>query len=197
MSGLRMLFWGIESSELKILNGINKGITPWQTEKTIKTARRLGIRNLGFIMVGNPGEKEKEIKNTTKLAKKLKLDYIQICRTIPKPGSELHKIATDEKKYDYWREFISSREEERRIYVPGVSLRQLKIEKLLKWAYYSFYFRPVYIWNTLLKTRSINELIRYSKVALRMLIHYFYTDVEVSRGREIFKKISHLWDIKT
>ena len=51
----------------------------------------------------------------------------------------------------------------------------------LKRAYYSFYFRPGYIWRTLKKTRSREELERYIKVGLRMVGNHFTSDIDEAR----------------
>jgi len=189
-SGLRMIFWGIESGVKDVLNGINKEIEPEQAEKAVRLAKKYGIRNLGFLMLGSPGEREKDIKRTMEWAKELGLDYVQICRTIPKPGSELHQKLKEQGK-DYWRDFILGKEKERRIYVPGRVISEERLEELLKRAYYSFYFRPKYVLHTLFKTRSLGELFRYIRVALRMLFHYFYTDVEITKRRRFIKKLAH------
>lgn len=190
-SGLRMVFWGIESGSNEVLNGINKGIQLTQTEKAIKLAHKLRIKSLGFLMLGNPGETRKDIRNTVALAKKLKLDYVQICRTIPKPGTELYRKLVETTNYDYWRELVLGKTVEKRIYVPDRKLSPQQIEKMLKWAYYSFYYRPIYIWRTLINTRSPFELLRYVRVALRMIFHYFYTDVKVAKDSRLFYVLSH------
>jgi len=190
-SGLRMIFWGIESGNAGTLENINKEINLSQTEKAIAVSRKLGIRNLGFLMAGNPGEKAEDIKETLKWAKKLKLDFVQICRAIPKPGSKMHFDVVRETGYDYWKEFVLGREGEKRIYVPGVALSQRKIESLLKKMYYGFYFRPVFILRTLTRLRSFGELARYVKVALRMIGHYFHTDIGAAGKPDFVKKSAH------
>ncbi|MFC2091244.1 B12-binding domain-containing radical SAM protein [Elusimicrobiota bacterium] len=194
--GLRMVFWGIESSSQKTLDEVDKGITPGKTEDTLRLANKLRIRNLGFVMLGNPGETRKEIHETVRWIKKLKLDYVQICRTIPKPGSLLHKIQAGKEGYDYWREFVLGNEEEKRIYVSQRMMSEAELENLLNWAYYSFYFRLAYIWHTLIGLRSLGEFMRYLRVAIRMLLHFFYTDVEITKSSKIFHVLAHRWRIR-
>ncbi|MEW6555751.1 MAG: radical SAM protein [Elusimicrobiota bacterium] len=191
LSGCRMIFWGIESSSQKVLNEVNKGITHNRTAVVIKTAKKFGIRNLGFLMIGNPGDTEDTVTDTVKFAKKLALDYVQICRTIAKPATELHKQLVKNTGTDYWRDFVLMKLGEQRIPTPWVRMNQAKIEKLLKRAYYSFYFRPGYIFQTLQRTKSFSELARYIKVAIRMVFHYFYTDVSIAMGSRFIQKLAH------
>ncbi|MCG2725748.1 MAG: radical SAM protein [Elusimicrobia bacterium] len=176
-AGCRMIFWGIESSSQNVLNQVNKEITPRQVSYAIKTAKKFGIRNLGFLMVGNPGDNKESIKQTVKFAKDLDLDYVQICRAIPKPDTQFHKELVQKTGFDYWKEFVSLKVGEERI--PTLwNMPQDKAEKLLKWSYYSFYFRPSYILGTLRKIKSIDEFARYTIVGLKMLLNYLHTDVK-------------------
>ncbi len=189
--GLRMIFWGIESADKDILTRIDKNIVPAQTEAAVGMARKLKIKNLGFLMIGNAGEERNDVVKTINWAKKLELDYAQICRTIPKPGSLLNRQITDETGQDYWRDFILGKEQEKRIFNPQSRLTEEEAEKLLKWAYYSYYFRLRFILRTLVNTRSLGELLRYCRVAIRMLSHYFYTDVRFNKNFSFFRFFPH------
>ncbi|HOI41620.1 MAG TPA: radical SAM protein [Elusimicrobiales bacterium] len=176
-AGCRMIFWGIESSSQNVLDEVNKDITPAQVSRAIEMARGRGIRNLGFLMVGNPGDTEESIEATVDFAKTLGLDYVQICRAIPKPGTEFHRDVAAKTGRDYWSEFVALKKGEERIPVSWTEMPQEKVEKLLKKAYLSFYFRPGFIWRTLRKTRSFEELGRYAATAIKMLFNYLHTDV--------------------
>ena len=191
-AGCRMIFWGIESSSRNVLHQVNKEITPQQVPYAIKTAKKFGIRNLGFLMVGNPGDTEKSIKQTVEFAKGLDLDYVQICRAIPKPNTQFHKELIQKTGFDYWKEFVSLKVGEERIPMHWIDMPQDKVEKLLKWSYYSFYFRPGYILKILFKIKSIGEFIRYATTALKMLFNYLHTDVENPGKEPLAKKPVHL-----
>jgi radical SAM superfamily enzyme YgiQ (UPF0313 family) len=137
----------------------------------------MGIRNLGFLMIGNPFDTAETVRDTMRFVKKIDLDYVQICRTIAKPGTELNKILVREVRYDYWKDFVLGKVGEERLGTPWTEMDQQRIEGLLKGAYFRFYFRFSYIAHTLFHTRSLNELLRYMKVGIRMLYNYFYSDV--------------------
>lgn len=177
-AGCRMIFWGIESSSQNVLDQVNKEITPQQVAYAIKTAKKAGIRNLGFLMVGNPGDTRESIRQTVKFAKALDLDYVQICRAIAKPNTGFHKDLVQRTGVDYWKQFVSGEKGEERIPTPWTEMPQDKLEQALKWSYYSFYFRPGFILKTLSKIRSFDELARYLTAGFKMLFYHGHTDVK-------------------
>lgn len=190
-SGCRMIFWGIESASQNVLNSIHKDIKTEQTVRAIKLSKKYGIDNLGFLMIGNSGDTKQTIYDTVDFAKKLGLDYVQICRTIAKPSTELHNELIKFSGYDWWKEYILSKKEEERLPAPWSGLSQVEIENLLKKAYYRFYFRPSYIMKRIISIKSFEELFRYIKVGIRMLAHYFYTDVSGFQNNAV-KNIAHM-----
>ena len=76
-AGLTSISFGIESGNQRILNNLQKGITLEQVIDAVSSCRRLGIETLGDFIIGNPGEKKEEIKETIRFARRLKLDYAQ------------------------------------------------------------------------------------------------------------------------
>ena len=54
-------------------------------------------------------------------------------------------------------------------YIIDHDLSQIEIERLTKKAYFSFYFRPLYIVKAILRVKSLAELLKYMRVGFRML----------------------------
>lgn len=181
-AGCRKIYFGIESSNPQILKAINKGIDPERVKRAIKLSQKYGIRNMGFFMIGNPGETNKTIKETINFAKNLKLDFVQICRTIAKPCTDLDERLKKETGKDYWREYILGKVGERRLPTPWTDLTKEEIERYTKISYYAFYFRPWHILKIILRIKSFNELWRYIRVGLRMLFSYFSFDGSNTKG---------------
>lgn len=171
-SGCRRIFYGIESANPKVLKAMNKYIPTEKIKEGIRLTKKYGIRPLGFFMIGCPGETRQTVKETVRLAKELKLDYSQYSRTIAKPQTDFDRMVIEKTGRDYWRDFILGKVGEERIPTPWTDLREKEIEKFTKWAYFSFYFRPFYILRTILKTKSLSELMRYIKVGLMMLFSF-------------------------
>jgi len=176
-AGCRMIFWGIESSSQEVLDHVSKQITPGQVTRAVTLARKFGIKSLGFLMVGNPGDTEQSIARTVNFAKELDLDYVQICRAIPKPATEFHKELVRCTGTDYWKDFVTLKAGEERIRMPWTEMPQEEVERLLKRSYYSFYFRPGYILKTLRGVKSFGELTRYARAGFKMLFNHLHTDV--------------------
>jgi len=74
-AGCRCLFFGIESANQRILDYYRKGITPEQSERAVRKARKAGIDIIvGSFIVGAPDETQCEIVNTLQFANKLDID---------------------------------------------------------------------------------------------------------------------------
>ncbi len=74
-SGCKCLFFGIESANQRILDYYRKGITPEESEKAVRKARKAGVDVIvGSFIVGAPDETRREIINTLQFANKLDLD---------------------------------------------------------------------------------------------------------------------------
>lgn len=167
--GCRQILFGIESCSSEILRNIRKEISIGQVKNAISLCKKYGILTLGFFMFGNPGESKQSVKDTIKFAKELELDHAQFCMTIPKPNSELNQILIKQSGIDYWREYILGRRRDDRLPIPWINLSTRDLESYSREAYFSFYFRPLFILRTLLKVKSVTELIKYVKVAVKML----------------------------
>jgi len=104
--GCKTIAYGVESGDPGVLEKLDKNITIEQIKSAFKWAEEAGINTVGFFMVGNPMETEKEIKNTIRLIKDINADYFIANLLIPYPGSRLYDdmLKSGEMKEDYWRE---------------------------------------------------------------------------------------------
>lgn len=149
-AGCKVLYFGIESANPRILNYYNKRITPEQSKKAIRLARRAGIDVIiGSFIVGAPDETEEEIRNTINFAKKVPIDFPQFNILGVYPGTDL------------WREF-----EEKRLlrgdecWETGVAVSEIcptavplhRIKQMIHNAFYDFLRRPSYILAQIART---------------------------------------------
>jgi radical SAM superfamily enzyme YgiQ (UPF0313 family) len=89
-AGCRMLYFGIESANQHVLDYYNKGITPQQSQKTLKIARKAGIDILvGSFIIGAPNETKHDIQKTFTFIKNLEIDIPQINLLQANPGTPL------------------------------------------------------------------------------------------------------------
>lgn len=86
-SGCRLISWGIESGNEQILRHARKGAYPDKAERALTWAKRAGIMNWGYFIIGLPGETEATIRDTINFSKKLPLDIALFHVAAPYPGT--------------------------------------------------------------------------------------------------------------
>jgi radical SAM superfamily enzyme YgiQ (UPF0313 family) len=169
-AGCRTIYYGIESVSPEVLKNINKGIEAHQIAQTIKMTHKYGIETLGFFMVGNPSDTRESILETINFSKKIKLDFIQVCKAIAKPNTGLNDMLIERCGVDFWREYMLNEKRFKRLPTPWTELSEREIDELTKRFYRDFYFRPSCVVRRILKIKSIDELARYIKVGIRWFL---------------------------
>jgi radical SAM superfamily enzyme YgiQ (UPF0313 family) len=86
-AGNWLISWGIESANEQILKHAKKGADPVKAEKALNWARKAGIKNWGYFIIGLPGETEDTIRQTIDFAKRLPLDIALFHVAAPYPGT--------------------------------------------------------------------------------------------------------------
>ena len=169
-AGCKMILYGIESGDPKILKNMKKQISLDRVRQTVKLTQKHGIRVFGFFMIGAPGETKETAMRTINFAKSLDLDFVQFTRTSAKPLTELHKMITEKTGRDFWRDFVRGKTIEQKLPMPGTDLSQKEIHKLIRSAYLSFYLRPKIIIRAFFNLKSFDELWRYTRSTLKLVV---------------------------
>jgi radical SAM superfamily enzyme YgiQ (UPF0313 family) len=86
-AGSFMIAWGIESGNEQILRHAHKGAYPDKAERALTWAKKAGIMNWGYFIIGLPGETEETIRQTIDFSKKLPLDIALFHVAAPYPGT--------------------------------------------------------------------------------------------------------------
>lgn len=86
-AGCHMISWGIESGSEEILKRARKGASPDKAERALSWARKAGIKNFGYFIIGLPGETEETIKQTIAFSKTLPLNVAIFHIAAPYPGT--------------------------------------------------------------------------------------------------------------
>ncbi len=86
-AGCWYISWGIESANEQILKRTRKGYRKEQAIQALTWARRAGINNWGYFIIGLPGETEETIRETIAYAKSLPLDIALFHIAAPYPGT--------------------------------------------------------------------------------------------------------------
>jgi len=170
-AGCRRIHFGVEAGTQKILNVLRKGITVDMAKKAFILARKEKIQTLGYFMIGSPTETRQDILTTIKVAKMLKPDFAHFTITTPYPATDLYRMGLDSKvlPYDYWLEFSKNPTSDFKPLIWEENLSRQELIELLKKAYRSFYFRPLYIIKRILKVSSLKEFRSKAKAGLSLL----------------------------
>ncbi len=138
-AGCTHIMYGIESGSQKILDAMKKGITVEKIKDTIKKTNRMGIKTMGFFILGYPGETEETLKESLALISELKLFDIGAFYFTPLPGSEIYPKVCD---YGTFKEDFSKENSlENIVFIPkGTDEKTLK--KYMDMFYNSCYARP-------------------------------------------------------
>lgn len=169
-AGCKRILYGIESGSNEMLKKMGKGICIDQTQKAIAMTKAVGIKALGFFMLGVPGETEQTLYETVRFSRTLNLDYAQYHRTIAKPKTQLSLQLKEALGYDYWHEYLNENMPEKRLPAPWTRCSDVMIQKAAKQAYLAFYFRPKYLIRLITGIKSWNELMRYVRSAIGLLL---------------------------
>ncbi len=76
-SGLRAIYWGLESGSQSVLDKMNKGINIEYVPNILKNCHEIGISNLAGIIVNFPTETAEEINETIEFLKSV-MQYVTI-----------------------------------------------------------------------------------------------------------------------
>ncbi len=179
-AGCRQVNFGIESGVQELRDNIRKDITDKDIEKAIRLCRKYRLLVSCSFIFGLPGETWETAMETLKFAKQLNPDYVMFCGLVPMPGSELFELAIknsliDKEKTD-WEKYVTLLSAA----PPVVSLCDLSkndLIKLQKKVFREFYFRPRYIWETLVRTKT-REHIRQVFRGLNAILSYQCAKIE-------------------
>jgi len=135
-AGLQMAFLGVESPNEETLEHYHKQINADTSHRAIRILRKYGIQSMASFIIGDPEETRDMIKNTVKFAKMLNPDIAQFSILTPYPGTQLYQKVQDRLLSRPWELYDGLHATVRTDWLDAGEL-----ERLLKRAYFSFYFR--------------------------------------------------------
>jgi anaerobic magnesium-protoporphyrin IX monomethyl ester cyclase len=166
-AGCISISYGIESGSQRILDTIHKGVTVEKNEQAIKMTHDAGIKTVGYMMIGSPGETVEDIEKTIQFAKDMPLDYAQFAIATPLPGSELFEIWRKTHGDISWDKYKYEGGSDSPIFDDVISRKQLEAYKSR--AYKLFYVNSKYILQSLDGLKSYADFVMLFK-GLRMFL---------------------------
>ena len=160
--------YGIESADESILKSIKRDIPFSVIKDAVRWSREAGVTVFGFFMIGLPNETKETVEKTLNLMLELDLDFIQLNKFVPIPGSEAYEQIKNETGEDFWRDYTLSKVSLEDFKPYGINLTPQELDYYLEKGYKAFYYRPKYIWRKLIAVRSFKELYRMASAALSL-----------------------------
>ena len=136
-SGCKLIHFGVEAGNAKILENTNKKIDKENIKIGISATKAVGIKAAAFFIFGHPEETEKNYQETLDFALELSPDYASFHPLLPFPGSPLFEQKFG--KSPYWDEDIKLD------LTYFTKDQQSVLNKFVRKAYLRFYLRPSYI----------------------------------------------------
>lgn len=99
-AGCRWIEFGIESGSKDILKKMKKGMNVERVPYEISCCQKIGIVTLCYIIVGFPGETEKDLISTCQLLREIKSTRMVCSYFNPLPGSEIFNDLVAQGKFD-------------------------------------------------------------------------------------------------
>ena len=147
-AGFRVIKVGIESADLEVLRKSKRlPIALEHQEKMIRHCDKIGMKVVGFYVIGLENDTEETIKATLKYSKKLNTDFANFTIGTPIPGTEFYDAIKDRIKtenYDLYDNF--------HVIFDHPNLSEEKIMRYQQKALVGYYLRPRYFYKYFTKT---------------------------------------------
>jgi radical SAM superfamily enzyme YgiQ (UPF0313 family) len=156
-SGCHTIIIGIEIANIKKLKQFGRHTKEGRLQELINHCNKIGIKICGDYIIGLPGETKKDVLETIKLSKSLKIDYASFNIAAPLAGSSIRERAIEEGRLKVGElEFDSFGY--KKILGNGI-LSGEELEQLRNIAVRGFYFRVGYLVRSVLRLRTLEQLI--------------------------------------
>lgn len=159
-AGCRELLVGFESGSQYILDNAKKGLVVEDSVRFMEAARKANLKVHGCFVIGLPGETAETAEQTLKFAMGLGCSTLQFSAAIPFPGTDFYRECKKQgylKTEDY-TQWLNSGEQSSIVAYEDLTGRDMDrfVDKGLK----QFYFRPFFMAQFILDTRSFSDLYR-------------------------------------
>ncbi len=174
-AGCWLMSFGIESGDPQMLKNMKKGTTIEQAEKAVNLAKKVGIEQHCYFIIGLPGETRESALRTIIFAKRLNPTYVKFYVGTPLPGSEFFELAV-QNKWINWDDFVTQKKNLYEGLTNMISYPDFSNEEIVSYVkrgYREFYFRPKFILREFKKVKNLNGLIERFKIFRKFMKNWF------------------------
>jgi radical SAM superfamily enzyme YgiQ (UPF0313 family) len=158
-AGCEMMAYGVETATSHGLEFLQKDISVAQVREAFALTREAGIQTLGYFLLGIPGETMEDEMETVRLARELDCDYAQFGTLSPFPGTPLYDYAFSRGWIVERRATGPAERGERRPMLLDGYWTPERLDRMMKTAHRSFYFRGPYLLKRLKGLGSLSQLV--------------------------------------
>ena len=156
-AGCQYIDLGAESFNQEILGYIHKDLKVENIYAAIKILKKYGIDvKLNILLGTSPLETEKIILENIKIVKSLKASTVMFSIASPFPGTEFYNIVKENNWFDKGDYYPAYLQKKAIVSYPNLSAKDL--ERLLRWATYSYYLSPSFFMQGLKRIKSFRGL---------------------------------------
>ena len=153
-AGCDMITYGVEASDPDVLEELGKPYTIDQVKQAFRLTNKVGLPNLAYFMIGNPGEEERHVHRSARMAAELKPDMVHVSIFTPYPATDTYEKALAQGiiRTDYWRDFARNPTADFKVPPWPGPIPEPRLHQLLDLFYRKFYLRPSVVLRRLLRS---------------------------------------------
>ncbi len=192
-AGCRLISFGVETGTNEGLKELKKDVTIEKIMQVFKWCREIGILTLADYIIGFPFEKTVyDIRKNINFLITLDPDYANIGVLMLLPNTPLYNKGLQKRLIEpgSWEKFSMNPTTDFQIHHWTEHHDLSTLVALQAEAYRRFYFRPSYIWRSLIQTVSWYEFKKKVMGALRLYFSRVYASVEKDRRKEKSKPLN-------
>ncbi|MCW8914962.1 MAG: radical SAM protein [Magnetovibrio sp.] len=160
--GCHTVIMGVETAKADTLEAIQKDFSTTEMKSAFTACRQVGIETVATVIVGLPGESEKDINATIDFVCHLDPDYVSVHTAIPRAGTALRRQMVDQGLVS--EELANMDQSGEATVLSSDTLSPEDILRLRKRFNLRFYLRPKFllrtIWRNLMKPQKLLEQVR-------------------------------------
>ncbi|MDD4939655.1 MAG: radical SAM protein [Candidatus Omnitrophica bacterium] len=172
-AGCAYVDMGTESFDEKVLAAIKKDISGEDTKRAVRILKKYKIEiELNVLLGATPMETEGTIRKTLAEVRRLNVDYALFSIANPFPGTDFYYAAKKE-GWMFYGDYVP-KDPAKNAIISYPHLSKEKLEKLLSYAYLSYYLNPRYLCKQLFKVRSLKDLTNKLSTAFNFFRKNFF-----------------------